>query len=328
MSKKINVVFIFLILFFAMFLPHESGTILSGQSEVLAASLPAWPHEKSDLPLDPGIVYGRLENGFRYVLMQNQNPKDRVSMHLDIQAGSANETDRQQGLAHFLEHMLFNGSTHFKPGELVKYFQSIGMQFGADANAHTGFYETVYDIFLPDGHEESLRKGLLVMQDYAKGALLLESEIERERKIILAEKRQRDSASYRTFVSGLMFELPDARITQRLPIGKEEIIQQASQADFRAYYDTWYRPETMILVAVGAFNMDQASTLISETFSSLTPRVSDMPEIEFGDVQHKGVQGFHHHEAEAGNTTVTIEVLSKEPLKPDNLALRKERERN
>ncbi|MBW1864322.1 MAG: insulinase family protein, partial [Deltaproteobacteria bacterium] len=128
---------------------------MAAQHDAMVLPQSVWPHEKSDLPLDSKMVFGRLDNGFRYVLMQNQNPKDRVSMHLNIQAGSANETDSQQGLAHFLEHMLFNGSEHFKPGELVKYFQSIGMQFGADANAHTGFFETVYDIFLPDGHEES-----------------------------------------------------------------------------------------------------------------------------------------------------------------------------
>jgi len=325
MRKKIWVYLIILIGFFGLFHAPDADIFRVAPRVAHASVETVWPHEKSDLPLDSEIVYGRLDNGFRYVLMQNQNPKDRVSMHLNIQAGSANEADNQQGLAHFLEHMLFNGSEHFKPGELVKYFQSIGMQFGADANAHTGFYETVYDIFLPDGHEESVRKGLLVMQDYAKGALLLESEIERERKVILAEKRQRDSASYRTFVSGLMFELPDARITQRLPIGKEEIIQQATQADLKAYYDTWYRPETMILVAVGAFDMEMASALISEYFASFSPRASEIPEIEFGDVQHKGVQGFYHHETEAGNTTVTIEVLSKIPLGIDNLAFRKER---
>jgi len=323
--RKIIFAIILLVGFFGLFGPYDAITLMAAQQSAIALPQSVWPHEKSDLPLDPEMVFGRLDNGFRYVLMQNQNPKDRVSVHLNIQAGSANETDSQQGLAHFLEHMLFNGSEHFKPGELVKYFQSIGMQFGADANAHTGFFETVYDIFLPDGHEENFRKGLLVMQDYAKGALLLESEIERERKIILAEKRQRDSASYRTFVSGLMFELPDARITRRLPIGKEEVIQEATQADLKAYYDMWYRPETMILVAVGAFDMDMASALISEYFASFSPRAAAMPEIEFGDVQHKGVQVFHHHEAEAGNTTVTIEVLSKEPLRPDSLAFRKGR---
>ncbi len=325
MRSKIVCFFILLVGFFGPFGLQDAASLMAAQSEAMVLPQPDWPHKKSDLPLDPDVVFGRLDNGFRYVLMRNQNPKNRVSMHLNIQAGSANEMDNQQGLAHFLEHMLFNGSEHFKPGELVKYFQSIGMQFGADANAHTGFFETVYDIFLPDGQEESFRKGLLVMQDYAKGALLLESETERERKVILAEKRQRDSASYRTFVSSLMFELPDARITRRLPIGKETVIQQATRADLKAYYDTWYRPETMILVAVGAFDIDMASALISDYFASFSSRSAEMPEIEFGDVQHKGVEVFHHHEAEAGSTTVTVEVLSKEPLRPDTLSLRKER---
>ena len=127
----------------------------------------------------PPVHYGRLANGFRYVLMENGHPKDRVSLHLNVQAGSMHETENQRGLAHFLEHMLFNGSTHFPPGELVAYFQSIGMQFGPDANAHTGFSETVYDILLPDGTVESVEQALLVMADYAAGALLSPEEIDR-----------------------------------------------------------------------------------------------------------------------------------------------------
>ena len=134
---------------------------------VLAADQPLWPHEKSELKPDPELVFGRLDNGFRYVLLRNEQPEDRVSMHLNVQAGSVHEKENERGLAHFLEHMLFCGSEHFKPGELVAYLQSIGMAFGADANASTGFYETVYDIFLPDGGRDSLAKGLLVMWDYA-----------------------------------------------------------------------------------------------------------------------------------------------------------------
>ena len=290
-----------------------------------AAQPPEWPHDNSDLSPDPRLIFGRLDNGFRYVLMPNQNPKNRVSMHLNIQAGSAQETDDQQGLAHFLEHMLFNGSENFPPGELIKYFQSIGMQFGPDANAHTSFYETVYDIFLPDGREESLRKGLLVMQDYAQAALLLPSEIERERKVILAEKRQRDSASYRTFEAEIQFELPHTRISQRLPIGKFATLEQATQSELKAYYDTWYRPETMILVAVGDFDKDVAIRLVKQAFTAFEPRTPSVPSIPFGEINHRGVQVFHHHEAESGDTSVTIEVLSKEPLQPDTLSRRKER---
>jgi zinc protease len=141
-----------------------------------------WPHEKSELLPDPSLVFGRLPNGFRYLLMENRKPKDRVSMHLNVQVGSVHESDQQQGLAHFLEHMLFCGSTHFKPGELVKYFQSIGMKFGPDANAHTGYYETVYDILLPEGDRQSLEKGLTVLKDFADGAIFPEPEIVRSRR--------------------------------------------------------------------------------------------------------------------------------------------------
>ncbi len=183
------------------------------------------PFPEEHLLTDPDLVHGVLPNGIRYVLLHNTTPENRVSMHLNVQSGSMHERDDQRGIAHYLEHMLFNGSTHFKPGELIEYFQSIGMMFGADANAHTGFFETVYDILLPAGDKESLEKGLLVLQDYAEGALLLESEVERERGVILAEKRERDSVSFRTFKASLEFELPDSLIAKRLPIGSESVIK-------------------------------------------------------------------------------------------------------
>ena len=148
-----------------------------------------WAHAASDLEPDPDVIFKELPNGFRYILMKNSRPENRVSMHLFIQAGSMLEKENERGIAHFLEHMLFNGSENFAPGELVKYFQSIGMKFGADANAHTGFYNTVYDIDLPKGDSKSLSEGLLVLKDYAAGALILEEEVEKERPIILAEKK-------------------------------------------------------------------------------------------------------------------------------------------
>jgi zinc protease len=282
-----------------------------------------WPHEKGDLLPDSSLVFGKLPNGFRYVLMKNYTPKDRVSMHLNVQAGSLHESDNQQGLAHFLEHMLFNGSTNFKPGELVKYFQSIGMQFGADANAHTGFDETVYDILLPKGDRKNLKKGLTVIKDYAEGALLLASEIDSERRVVLAEKRTRDSASYRTYVATLNFEFPHAKISKRLPIGKEEILKKADQKRLKAFYDTWYRPEKMILVMVGDFDPQSAISLIKENFSSLSPRAPPMSEPDFGEIDHRGIKPFYHLEKEAGNTTTSIEVVEKVSKKPDSFAFRR-----
>ncbi len=282
-----------------------------------------WPHEKSELLPSPSLVFGRLPNGFRYVLMENRKPKDRVSMHLNVQVGSMHESDQQQGMAHFLEHMLFCGSTHFKPGELVKYFQSIGMKFGPDANAHTGYYETVYDIFLPKGDRQSLEKGLAVLKDFADGAIFPEPEIDRERRVVLAEKRTRDSASYRRFVSIMRFEFPEAKISKRFPIGLENFIKNADRKMFKNFYDTWYRPEKMILVMAGDFDAGSAALLVDEKFSALSAKASPLPEPELGKINHKGIKPFYHFEKETGNTTVSIEVIRKIAQQPDSFDFQK-----
>ena len=295
-------------------------TAIADQSKNTRLPLSAWPHENSNLAPDPAITFGRLPNGFRYVLMHNTRPESRVSVHLYVQAGSLNESDAQQGIAHFLEHMMFNGSTHFPPGELVHYFQDIGMQFGNDANAHTGFNETVYDLNLPTGDRESLKKGLLVMHDYAAGALLLNKEIKREAGVILAEKRSRDSADYRTFKATLQFELPDSLVSRRLPIGKTAVIRNADRALLKAFYDAWYRPDHMVLVMVGDFSKPLAQKLIEHRFADLKPRAAGHAPPAPGTIHHKGVAVFNHYEPEAGGTTVSIEVIRPYHPVPDSLA--------
>ncbi len=286
-------------------------------------ALPLWPHEKSDLIPDPAIKFGRLENGFRYVLMNNNEPKDRVSLHLDVQSGSLQERDHEQGLAHFLEHMLFNGTAHFPPGELIKYFNSIGMELGPDANARTGFTETVYDILLPSGDPETLEKALLVVHDYAQGALLPPEELDRERMVVLAEMNDRDSASYRTFESTMKFEFPEAKISRRLPIGKEEVIKTMDRALLKSFYDAHYRPDNMVLVAVGNLDVSAAEELIKKRFSTMVFRGKGEPEMDFGEIRHKGIKPFYHFEKEEGMTTVTLESLEKVLPEPDSFALQK-----
>ena len=300
---------------------------LSGSQKALEQTNSSilWPHEKSDLLPDPTLVFKKLPNGFRYVLMENHYPKNRVSMHLYVLAGSTYESDTQQGLAHFLEHMLFDGSTHFQPEELVKYFQSIGMKFGPDANAHTGFDRTVYDMLLPEGDGESLENGLVVMKDFAEGALLLSSQVEKERRVVLSEMRTRDSSSYRTYISTINFEFPDAIISKRLPIGKEEVLKSTERRDLKKFYDTWYRPEKMILVLAGDFDAKLAAALIDNKFSSLAPRAPPGIVPEFGDISHKGVKPFYHFEKESGNTTVSIEAVKKVPSEADSLDFQKKR---
>lgn len=298
--------------------PADAGT--NGKTE---AVMPAWPHERSELKPDPDLIFGRLANGFRYVLMQNSNPKSRVSMHLNVQAGSLNESEEERGLAHFLEHMQFNGSAHFEPGELVKYFQRIGMQFGPDANAHTSFNETVYDILLPSGDIKSISDGLLVMRDFADGALLLQDEIEKESKVIISEMRSRDSADYRTLEATLGFEYPSFLLSKRLPIGIEETLRNADHNSVKKFYRTWYRPETMILVMVGDFDPKLVPQAVQDRFGDMKAQAPREAIPDFGKIQHKGIKSFYHYEKESGNTTVSIENITEIKAKSDSLALQK-----
>ncbi|MFO7912178.1 MAG: insulinase family protein [Desulfotignum sp.] len=270
------------------------------------------PFASRNLPADPALVHGVLPNGFQYVLLQNHTPKDRVSIHLNVFAGSVHETDEQQGIAHFLEHMLFNGTQHFQPGELVTYFQSIGMDFGADVNASTSFFHTVYDLSLPKGDQAHLEDALLVIADYAQGALLLEDEIEKERGIILAEKQERDSVSYQTFKQNFAFELPGSILPKRFPIGIVPVIQAADRDVIKNFYDAWYRPDNMVLVMVGDMDIPTAQALIQKRFASFFPRASGKSPAP-SDIQwipHKGLKPFYFYEPEAAETKVTIERIA------------------
>ncbi|MFO7962751.1 MAG: insulinase family protein [Desulfobacterales bacterium] len=284
-----------------------------------------WPHQSSDLQPDSDLRFGSLENGFRYVLRYNSKPKDRVSIHLNVQAGSLNEKENEQGTAHFLEHMMFCGTTHFEPGELVEYFQSIGMKFGPDANARTGFDQTTYDILLPAGDRHHIEKALQVMKDFAQGALLLPEEIDQERNVILAEKRTRDSASYRTFESKLIFEFPESKISRRLPIGKENVIRTMDRDTLKLFYEAWYKPERMILVMAGDFDVHTTETLIRDAFSSLVDRSSAKNDSDLGNIAHTGLKPFYHYENEVGSTTVNIEVIRKRKDRPDTFEHKKDR---
>ncbi len=279
-----------------------------------------WPQENSDLPVDPSLIFGTLENGVRYVLKQNREPRNRVAMYLNIQAGSLQETEEQRGLAHYLEHMLFNGTTHYPPGTLVEYFQSIGMGFGADTNAHTGYDETVYKLTLPAGDEKTLAEGLLVLADYARGALLLETEVERERGIIVAEKRSRDSAQSRTRKAQLARDFAGTLVARRDPIGTDAVLQHADAALLRSYYDSWYRPDNMFVVLVGDMDTKLAERLLKQHFSPLNAAADTQASCpDYGSPQPAGISVEHIREPELGFTEISIATVAKESPGADTL---------
>ncbi|NOX79669.1 MAG: insulinase family protein [Deltaproteobacteria bacterium] len=295
----------------------RTGSGLSSSSSCISRG---WPHDRSDLKPDPSLDFGTLDNGFRFVIMKNKEPRNRVALYLDVQAGSLAETESQRGLAHFLEHMVFNGSTHFPPGTLIKYLQSIGMSFGADTNAHTSFNETVYNLLLPSGGRRDLGRGLLVMADYARGALLLKREIDRERGVILAEKRTRDSAGYRLYKKRLQLSLAGTRAARRLPIGTEKTIKGADSALLREFYDTWYRPDNMILVVVGDVNVVQARKMITERFGRLAKAGPEPACKDFGRLTLRGTKVLYMHDADLGYTELSISTHWNTRPRPDTLA--------
>jgi zinc protease len=238
-------------------------------SSVPAASEQDWPHQQSDIPADPKAVFGKLANGMRYLIYPNAEPPGRVSLRLHIAAGSLMENDDQLGLAHFLEHMVFNGSKNFTPDELIPRMQRLGIAFGAHVNAYTSFDETVYMLDLPDLSEEMLKLGFTVMRDFGDGAKLDATEIDRERGVILAEKTSRDSVGYRLMEQQFSELLPDSRVSKRFPIGVEEVIKTAPRERFVDFYTRYYTPERMTFVVVGDLDPAAVEARIQETFGSM-----------------------------------------------------------
>lgn len=276
----------------------------------------------SDLKADPAVRFGVLPNGVRYALRANHEPKGRASLRLMVEAGSLHETEAQRGLAHFLEHMAFNGSTHYAPGTLVEFFQRMGMNFGGDTNANTGFNRTVYLLELPDTKPATIAEGLRVFGDFAGGLLLTPEEIDKERGIILSEKRTGDTVEYRLSIAGFEHTLGETLLPKRIPIGVEPVINQAMRPDFADFYNTWYRPERMVIVAVGDFAPATVEPQLA-ALATLTARGPARPAPDLGKIPtFDGVNAFYVHESEAPSTTVSISSLTPYSHETDNAANR------
>ena len=288
----------------------------------VTAAIP-FPQTASDLKPDPAATFGTLPNGLRYVIRANREPKTRASLRLLVEAGALHERDDQQGLAHFLEHMAFNGSTHYAPGTLVKFFQRMGMDFGGDTNASTSFDRTLYLLELPDTKPETLEEGLRVFGDYAGGLLLTAAEIDRERGVILSEKRTRDSVGYRTSVATRRFLLGGTRLVERDIIGTDDVLKQAQRDRFTAFYDTWYRPERMAVVVVGDIEPAAVAQQINAAFSGVKSRAPARADPDLGNLPARsGVGAFHHHEPEAPSTRVMLSTIVPYQREPDTAANR------
>ena len=245
--------------------PPPTATPLSAEP---AAAAPVDLTER--LPLDSAIRTGKLDNGLTYYIRQNAEPAKRAELWLAVNAGSVMEEDNQKGLAHFLEHMLFKGTQRFPSQALLDFLQSIGMKFGPDINAYTSFDETVYTLQIPTDKEADFSKAFDVLQDWAGAATLSPQDFDKERGVIVEEWRLRDkTASGRMQDKIVPMLLGDSKYAQRLPIGDMEIVRNAPVDTLRSFYQTWYRPDLMAVIAVGDLDVDKTETLIRERFSKL-----------------------------------------------------------
>ncbi|MCB2066690.1 MAG: insulinase family protein [Erythrobacter sp.] len=271
----------------------------------VAAAFPATA--ESDLPFDTDYRVGRLANGMRYIIRHNATPPEQGMVQLWVDMGSTAENADEQGYAHFIEHMAFNGSTHIPEGEMVRLLEREGLAFGADTNASTGFDTTLYRLDLPRNDPALLGTALMLMREVASEVSFNDEAVQREKGIILSERRVRDTFQLRSTIENLGFLYPGSRISERLPIGTVETIEAADGAALRALYQRYYRPENMAIVVVGDYDADAVLAAIQERFGDWQGQPRQAPPA-MGPVafDHAGATDIYLDPALAEEVTVAL----------------------
>ena len=238
------------------------------------------------MPIDPAVRIGKLDNGLTYYIRKNSKPEKRVEFRLAVNAGSVLEDEDQRGLAHFVEHMAFNGTKNFEKNELVHYMQSVGMKFGPELNAYTSFDETVYMLTVPTDSAEALQKGFQIMEDWAHNFLFDTAEINKERGVLVEEWRLGRGPFQRMQDQFIPVLFNGSRYGERMPIGKKEIIEGADYNTIRKFYTDWYRPDLMAFIVVGDIDPDATEKTIQEMFGRITAPQAPRPRTKFDVPDH------------------------------------------
>ena len=270
------------------------------------------------IPVDPEVRIGKLENGLTYYIRHNAWPEQRAEFYIAQRVGSIQEDDNQRGLAHFLEHMAFNGSKHFKGNEMLRWCESVGVKFGADLNAYTSIDQTVYNISnVPTTREGIIDSCLLILFDWADGLLLEKEEIEKERGVIHEEWRLRTSAQMRMLERDLPKLYPGSKYGHRMPIGLMEIIDNFEPPFLQAYYEKWYRPDNQAIIIVGDVNVDQVEQKIKTLFSPIVlPKNRALVTMEPVPDNHEAIYVIDKDKEQQYNI---VDVLMKTEAFPDSL---------
>jgi zinc protease len=288
-------------------------------SAFIAVCTGSFAHAQIDqaqvMPVDPKVRIGRLANGLTYYIRHNGLPAKRVELRLVVNAGSVLEDEDQLGLAHFMEHMNFNGTKRFPKNELVSYLQSIGVKFGADLNAYTGFDETVYILPVPTDKPGLVEKGLEILEDWAHNALLDPEEIEKERGVVIEEWRLSRGADERMMRQTLPVQYRGSRYADRLPIGKKNTLETFTYDALKRFYKDWYRPDLQAVIVVGDIDVNDIEQKIIATFSDIPAAISPRERISFGVPDHPGTLTVVAKDRETAFPAVQV-IYKKEP-EPD-----------
>lgn len=284
-----------------------------------------WPHELGDVPPDPAIRWGRLENGLRYAIRPNREPAGRVYLILQVAVGSVHERDDQRGYAHFVEHMLFRGTRRFPASSLLGFLQHEGLAMGADTSAFTNYTSTFYNLDLPQNSPEKITLGLSILRDFADGGLFAKADIKREAKVIESERRTRASSASQIGEALTAYLYPDTLLTRRSPIGTPESVRSATAERLRDFYRTWYRPSRMTIIAVGDADPELIERLIQEQFATFRPAIATEPtepDLGFSSSAGDDLQVRFFQTPTAGGTSSMLHSLTATTPQPDTLARR------
>jgi zinc protease len=293
-------------------------TLVAGLAFALTTNFTSFAQEdlsKTPLPMDSRVKTGVLPNGLKYYIMKNAEPKNRAQLRLMVKAGSVLENDEQQGLAHFMEHMNFNGTKNFPKNELVNFLQKSGVRFGADLNAYTGFDETVYMLPVPTDSMEVFKKGMQILEDWAHNATLDPAEIDKERGVVLEESRTGKGAQARMRDKYFPVILNNSQYAKRLPIGKDDILKNFKYEVLNQFHKDFYRPDLEGVAVVGDIDVAMVEKMIIEKFSGIKNPANPKERVKYNIPLTGGTDVAIVTDPEQPNTI--IQVLNKQPKRKD-----------
>src|SRR3954470_4906256 len=301
------------------FAPLSSALFVTLAAALIGAASAASAQDAAaaaPLPFDPAVTIGTLSNGMRYYIRENKKPEKRAELRLVVNAGSVLEDADQRGLAHMVEHMAFRGTKKFARNQISSYLESVGMRFGPDINAFTSFDETVYEITIPTDTAAIVDKGFQILSEWAHNVAFEPSQIEKERPVVIEEWRLGQGAENRMQNKRFPVLFDGSMYGERVPIGLKSVLESYSPATLRRFYDTWYRPDLMAVVAVGDFDKKAVESLIKRYLGAIPAASNPTPRPLYPVPPQDSTLVSINTDKEATRTTICL--LYKQPKRTNS----------